>query len=526
MFSREVDANTGAESAESFESEQRVRLSDDGQVIPVEFDVTPNETGRRRYSLQVSPPPEDGDSTDDQKSSVVEVVDRKNHVLLFAGGPTREFRFLRNQLYRDREVTSDVLLQTSKLGASQEADNLLTEFPTTKREMYEYDCLVAFDPDWTQLNDRQIETLERWVSQQAGGMIAIAGPVFTPRWTARRVGDSRLEKVRALYPVTFYSRAASSLAGSNFGSESAWPLRFTEEGMRARFLWLEDTAVLSEQAWSEFDGIYGYYSTRGPKPGATVYARFSDPRTAVENELPVYLAGQFYGAGRIVFQASGEMWRLRAVNDAHFEQYYTKLIRYVSEGRLLRDSDRGVLLVDRDRCLLGDTVVVRAALTDSQYQPLDVPQVEAALVNPRGRRFPVLLQQVRESSAGGMYSGQFTAALEGDYRVELVIPGARLEDVLTRHVRVRVPELEIERPERDDAVLSDIAGRTGGTYYVGIDAALGRRGVASLADVIAPQEQVTYLPGIPDRDFERRFDELADCLDLWHAMLRMVDPTT
>ena len=504
LFSGEVGADPQTDSVDRFESEQRVRLSAKGQVIPIEFEVIPNETGRRRYTIRVTPPREDGDASDDEKSSVVEVVDRKNRVLLFAGGPTREYRFLRNQLYRDREVSSDVLLQTSKLGASQEADNLLTEFPATKREMFEYDCLIAFDPDWTQLDDRQIETLERWVSQQAGGIIAIAGSVYTPRWTARRVGDSRLEKIRALYPVTFYSRAGSSLAGTNFGSESAWPLRFTEDGMRARFLWLEDTALLSEQAWSEFDGIYGYYSTRGPKPGATVYARFSDPRTAIDDELPAYLAGQFYGAGRVFFQASGEMWRLRAVNEAYFEQYYTKLIRYVSEGRLLRDSDRGVLLVDKDRCLLGDTVTIRAALTDSQFQPLDVPQVDATVVDPRGERFPVMLRQVHESSAGGMYSGQFTAVLEGDYRLELIIPGASLEDVLTRHVRVRVPALEIERPERDDAVLSDIAGRTGGTYYVGMDAALGRRGLASLANVIAPQEQVTYFPGIPDRDFERR----------------------
>ena len=40
---------------------------------------------------------------------------------------------------------------------------------------------------------------------------------------------------------------------------------------------------------------------------------------------------------------------------------------------------------------------------------------------------------------------------------------------------VKVPDLEKDNPQRNDALLSEIANRTKGQYYVGISAAMGRR---------------------------------------------------
>ena len=89
----------------------------------------------------------------------------------------REYQFLRNQLYRDRYTTVDVLLQSGKPGMSQEAKKILDDFPSTRPEMFDYDCVVAFDPDWKLLKPGQIELLEKWVGEQGGGLIVVAGPV-------------------------------------------------------------------------------------------------------------------------------------------------------------------------------------------------------------------------------------------------------------------------------------------------------------------------------------------------------------
>ncbi len=493
------------EKSETVEQEDRVELGSEGEIVAVKFEVTPDEAGRRTYQLAIKNATPDSNPRDDFKAANVEVVDRKTRVLLIAGGPSREYQFLRNMLYRDKDVASDVWLQTGVQGISQEADELLFEFPETTEDLFEYDCIVAFDPDWTLLDLLQIKNLEQWVADKAGGLIVVAGPVHTPQWANVRQGDSRLDTIRALYPVVFYSSGLATLGVGRFGGEEPWPLQFAREGLEAEFLWLEDTAVTSEAAWASFDGVFGYYAVKDPKPAARVYARFSDPNTAIDGQLPIYLASHFYGAGRVFFQASGEMWRLRTIDEAYFERYYTKLIRWAAQGRLLQDSRHGVLLVDKDRCLLGDTVAVQAVLTDAQGQPLSAAEQAATLTQPDESRVKLTLKAVQGGPREGTFAGQFTAVQEGDYRVELRPPQGELDELLVREIRVLAEELEIKQPERNDPLLLDMAQTSGGAYYVGIEPAMGRSGSQPpLVNVLQPQDQVTYLPGLPDPDFERR----------------------
>ncbi|MEO1981914.1 MAG: vWA domain-containing protein, partial [Fuerstiella sp.] len=72
---------------------------------------------------------------DNQRRREVEITDRKQKVLVISSGPMREYRFVRNALYRHSGIESDVWLQTvtnENLGfVSQEAEKLLTSFPKT-----------------------------------------------------------------------------------------------------------------------------------------------------------------------------------------------------------------------------------------------------------------------------------------------------------------------------------------------------------------------------------------------------------
>lgn len=502
LFSGPADA---ADRTEEISQQRTIRLGDDAEVTPITFQVRPTEQGRREYQVRVATRSGDHDPRDNQRSAIVEVVDRKNKVLLMAGGPTREFRFLRNQLYRDKDTTLDVYLQTGQPEVAQEADKLLFEFPATEEEMFGYDCLVAFDPDWSALDEVQVGLLERWVAEKAGGLIVVAGPVHTSQWAGRRRGgDKRFDTIRDLYPVQFYTAASASLNLGRTGGETAWPLQFTREGLEAEFLWLTDDAVTSEAAWESFGGVYGYFAVKDPKPGAKIYARFADPETSIDDQLPIYLAGHFYGAGRVFFQASGEMWRVRSVDEAYFETYYTKLIRWVSQGRLMQDSTRGVLLVDKERSFLGEQIVVRAMLTDAQRQPLTTPEVSLVLVQPDSTRKTLPLALVKDAPRPGTYAGQFTVSQLGDYRLELRIPHSVDDELLTRQVRVDAPKLEIERPQRNDALLREIAQKTDGAYYIGMESAVASRELAPLPAMIEPQDQISVIPGTPDRAFDRQ----------------------
>ena len=503
-------ANNTSKEAEVIEDEEDLRLQPDGQLLPHTFEVKPeDEEGKRIYTTRVvlRGTKDDSNIKDNQKSANVEIIDRRTKVLLLAGGPTREYRFLRNFLYRDKDITLDVLLQTGEPGISQESDELLFDFPELSDELFEYDCIIAFDPDWLKLNEVQVKLLERWIAEKSGGMIVVAGPVFTHEWTRFRRGhDSRVDTLKALYPVVFYNQGGVALTTERFGGESPWPLNFTREGESAEFLWLEDDAIGSEGAWASFDGVFGFYKAKDPKPGAKVYAHFSDPDTKIDDEFPIYMAGHLYGSGRVFYQASGEMWRVREVDDTYFQTYYTKLIRWASQGRLLQDSSHGSLLVDKERCLIGDHIAIQAILQDAQHRPLAMEEVKADLIRPDGARKTLMLRKAAQGAREGMFTGQFTTLLEGDYEIELQVPGTSLEELLTRTVRTRVPQLESENPKRNDQLMQDLAQKTKGQYYVGLDMAMNRSGDTAkpLMSAISPQDQIDYLPGTRDRSFEQK----------------------
>lgn len=492
--------------AEINEEETNVRLLGDGQAVSVEFATARNELGKRRYEIRVESFEEDLDTRDNAMATVVEVIQQQTKVLLIAGGPTREFRFLRNQLYRDRDIHLHVWLQSAEAGADQESDVLLQSFPKTRKEIYDYDCIVAIDPDWRLINGSQMQILERWIAEQAGGLITIAGPVNTPQWTRQPRGDDSIDIARKLYPVSFYSQGSSVLKLGRFGGETAFPLEFTRQGRSAEYVWIGDSAGESQETWAKFEGVFGYYAVNDAKSGAEILANFADPETAIDDQLPIYLASQFYGAGRVFFQASGEMWRVRRLDVDYFQQYYTKLIRWASQGRLSRDSTRGVLLTDRERCWMGDTVNVQAILKDTQDRPLNYPQVEARLITPEKLTRTVLLRSNPNAASPGSFSGNFVAGSEGEYRINLAIPESPNLDVLSATVLASIPDLEKERPQRNEAVLAKIAKNTGGTYFQSTDDFRSQPDHSeSAVQLISPQDQETIIAGTFDRFFKRKF---------------------
>ena len=488
---------------ETLEESFDLVLSEDGVVGQQKVTLTPKQEGKRVYRVQIVPNRKDNNPKDNQRSATVEVADRKTKVLLFAGGPTREFRFLRNLFFRDKDIELDVHLQSGKPGISQEADQLLFEFPKLEDELFKYDCIVAFDPNWTKLDILQVQLVERWVAEKAGGLVVVAGPVFTPVWARRRRGDKVADVVKGLYPVRFFGRTSATINKGRVQSETAWQLEFSPEGEKSEFLWLEDTAIKSEQAWASFDGVYGYFAVQANKDGATVFARFSDPKAGSgRGTLPIYMAAQYYGAGKVFFQASGEMWRVRAVDDRYFETYYLKLLRWVSEGRLLRNTSRGVLVTEKDRANLGERIIVRAMLNDPQHQPLKDEIVKGILVHPSGIRSPLTLKYNKNAARPGSYTAQFSALAVGVYRIELTLPYTNNDEMLTRDVEVRSTRREMEKPVRNNALLKKMAEATGGQYFVGVQSSTDATSI-NLTSVIEANDQESTVAGTPDKQFDQ-----------------------
>ena len=147
----------------------------------------------------------------------------------------------------------------------------------------------------------------------------------------------------------------------------------------------------------------------------------------------------------MVFLGGGELWRMRRLGDQYFDRFYTKLVRWISQGRLLMDSDRGVLLVDREQATLGEQVVVRAVLKNERYEPLLQSEVVARLFDPQGRNLPLVLRPLADGSQPGVYTGQFPIEVPGEYSIQLQLGGLASDEVLNGHVDAKVPAREMQQ---------------------------------------------------------------------------------
>jgi hypothetical protein len=436
-------------------------LADDGIPVRVSFEQLENVAGAWEYFVRVRPDQKivELSEGDNERRKSITVVDRKTRVLVIAGGPMRDYRFVRNMLYRHSAIQTDVWLQTADAAGavSQEANKVLTSFPESKEALFDYDVIVGFDPDWGRLNPEQIDLVREWVFAQAGGLVVIAGDVYS----SSVASDAKLAKIRELYPVVL-NRFAGDGGGSRNQTQS-WPFEFTREGREAGFLQVTEEQVSSAEVWKEFQGVYSAYPTSGAKAGATVYAYFSDPRTQTASGLPVLLASQYYGAGRVIYLGSPEMWRMRAIDEVYYDRFWTKSIREAGQARLKRGNNRGTLLLERNQFVLGQTVRVRAQLTDPQFDPLVAESILAEVFDPNGRPMIPPVRMQRDTSRAGQFVGSFRVSSPGVWRIDIPIPQAG--DELSEKIDVVLPNLETDNARQNAQLLRLIAEDTGGAYF-------------------------------------------------------------
>lgn len=466
-----------------------VVLGADGELVAVRFDVPGlAAAGRQSLVVRVAAPPADRTPTDDAQEVEIEVVDRVTQVLLMASGPSREYQFMRNILQRDKSFAVDVLLGTAVAGISQDARRILDAFPASDEALAAYDAIVAFDYDWRLLDPPAVARLDRWVARESGGLLLFAGGLFTDAWPAA----PHTAAIRGLYPVEL--RRGPRLGASGPTSAAAMPLLFTPEGRDAEFLWLAASRVANQTVWAEFPGVYACHETGGAKPGATVYAHAAAGRGT--GQQPVYLAGQFYGSGSVLYAGSGELWRLRALDDAVYDRLAAQLVRHVSQGRLLRGGRRVRLLVDRDRFPVGANVTVRVVLPDAASST----GVDCRVVGPDGGAVPVTL--AAEPGRPGSLQGGFVASREGGWQIEVEAAG---DEKLSKRIQVQLPDRELAKPSLDRGLLEQVAAATGGTLatpgseWTAADAA---RLVATIPD----RSRREYEAGADDADFKRRLN--------------------
>jgi hypothetical protein len=473
-------------------------------LIPVVFEVEGlEEPGRYAFELDIAIKGSGKLEDSGRRRFYIEVVDRPTKLLLLSGGPSREYQFLRNLLIRDKKkkIEVDVLLQSKRFDNIDDED-YLKEFPQTRDELAKYDGVIAIDPDWVSIGSSAVTMLETWVGEEAGGLIVIPGTVNAGGFVTSWIYNQKFEGRRVLfdlYPVEFHGEF-EKVTDRPAGSKSAWSVQFTRAGMAADFLRLDDNPVESQRIWTSFEGIYGGFPVKDRKFGATVYATFDDSLAESRGYQPLWLAGHYYGSGRVFYLGSAEMWRFRRLDASYFEQFYTRLVRHVTMGRLHRGSKRGdVLLLEKQEYSVGDTVTVVAHLKNAQREPFVAESVPLYLFDANNQGPTITL--AKDPSRDGTFRGEFVVREPQDYRLELPLPDGD-NDVLSKIIKVTQSEREKKNPQQNDELLKSLSDETGGQYYSSFNAVLGEAGQPPLVPAIDDHARTTPIAGDIDPLFK------------------------
>jgi hypothetical protein len=467
-----------------------IDLATDGKYAGKKWEIGETREGELKFQLRIPKDPAEILALKEHVSEKADlrVIKRPLRVLLFASGPTHDFQFLNNLLIREvdkgrAELTLCVQPppgrpQRTGVVLGVDPERLLKSFPDKldapgddpKEKVYdlsEYDVIVAFDPDWTQLSEQTLRLVERWVDK-GGGLIAVGGPINTLELARPRERDKEyLKPILNLYPVVLSDIRLKELDRK---TTDPWPLIFETATEEMEFLKLADETSDKEPRkflsdWDEFfygpdgkkgppvRGFFNFYPVDLVKPGSQVVARFGDPLAKMndgQTQQPFLVLSDPASGRHVVWIGWGETRRLRQYKEQFHERFWTKLLRYAGSGNQGKITKR--IIPDFGRVFVTNQFIeMKAKIDNKGGEPLPKdakPEVKLTLpagVNPD--EIPTKLHMTAVPNSDGYFSVRFQTRSPGDYTMDLKVP--ETGDTYTHKFKVNQanPELDNTRPD-------------------------------------------------------------------------------
>jgi hypothetical protein len=454
----------------------------------------------------------------------IQVLQKKLRVLLMASAPTREFQFLRTFLAREiqeNRATVTLLVQnqagTGGNLTPNPGEEVIVRFPNRldlsgtkidpKEKPYnlnEYDLIVAFDPDWTEITQPQAEDLKTWVERQGGGFIYVADRINTYQ-LARVEEGSRLEPILDILPVVpedviavkirAIARTPRRLYLTPIQAQGSELLKLYELPSRPPSEWTSDEKARAEKlakdpiaGWELFftdrevyqreedkvelfprRGFYSCYPIKEVKPGSPVLAEFADVDDRGEKVLrPWLVTNNPNAAWRTCFIGSGELYRMYAFDKEYYERFWAKLMKYMAAKRNVKTS-RGRVLNNKEY-ISGYPIRLQAQVLNTSARPYGPTEKDIKFrivqTGPTGEKkeFGPFEMTPKQGPSGfdGYYQGQVLAdpklfpTGEYEYAAVVDVPDSAGE-VLQGKFRIIPSDPEMDETRPDLARLLEMA---------------------------------------------------------------------
>lgn len=425
----------------------------------------------------------------------IQIQKRALRILLFASGATREYQFVRSILYRETvekrmefSICNQQNFKDDHVDQDVPPERMLQDFPDRigpnepgkqYMSLSDYDVVICFDPDWTKLQVRQLNTLKEWVGTHGGGVIFVAGPIFT--YQLIRPGGRDLSGLQAIFPVVVQDNRLHNVHLGKLGHDATRPyaLNFPISAAQFDFLKLEEEDKNPIAGWKSFfwndekkipaaeerpkRGFFTYYPVERIKPQTQVAATFAGPKEARINggkDDPPFIATMPFGAGKTMYLGSGEFWRLRAFKDGYHERLWIKMARHVASSAKMRKKHGTILLA---RSLPVGNIQFEAQIFGKDLLPLPKDLSPTVLVRrvDKNKDEKAELQSFflkakpTDATWEGFFGGTHAIKEPGEYEFQLPIPGT--SESLRQNLLVRKPNPELDNVRTDFGYLYQLS---------------------------------------------------------------------
>ncbi len=466
-----------------------VHLPEGDKTVDVELQWKPGAVGNVDVVCEAVKQPGEIDDTDNSRTAPVSVLDAKVSVLYVDGYPRWEYRYLKNEMIRDRSMEISCLLASADQSFLQEGTKALPStartaaghFPDTLPELLEYDDIVIGDVDPRYFSDQQLQLISDFVAR-GGGFYMIAGPRYAPQ-------AYRNTAIEPLLPVSIARVEATDPTATI--TDGFRPVLTRAGAATSIFRFLTDKDQNDRYLADDLPLAYWYCRGVTAKPSVgEVLAEHPTDVGPDGRKAPLLVAGRF--GGRTLFSAMDESWRWRLyTGESVFDTYWVQQLRYLARGRKIGQR-RLTFVADQPTYELGNPVRLTLRVVDPSLLKQLPDQIRVEVKDAAGRtvRVETLLRQEPGANANGqpaglgdVYTGSFTADAAGRFSVSLP-PIASGVDMMDVPLSVVLPRMELVDPRVDTVQLSRLASETLGKVIPLADAAVELPRIPSAAKVL------------------------------------------
>ena len=431
----------------------RLERGRDRYTVPLSF--APDETGTFVFTVAAPVFPGEAVAENNARSFVLRVIRDRVRVLLVAGRPSWDVRFLRGLLKQDPNVdlVSFFILRSNADDAGPQQDLSLIPFPVAEifgEQLRTFDAVVFVDFAYAPYRGLEIErflpALREYV--RGGGALAMVGGEQS--FGDGRYGETAIAEVLPVAPIDGSTMAEGELA-----------LRLTSDGKRHPVTRLAPGDAANESAWRGLPPVTAVNLTRALAPGAGASILLEAPGVLVDGKAAPLVAVREVGEGRTLAVATDASWRwgfLAAESgqgNRAYLRFWNQALRW-----LVRDPGLAPLQVEPDAPAAepGAPVGIEVTARRPDWGPASGERVSAELVDDDGR---------------SVARGEAVAGEDGVARVELVPPGPGAYKIVARgkdgETATGAVAVRGAGPEDADAaprpeLLSALAEATGGAF--------------------------------------------------------------